>query len=46
MGTTFNYINNLTMVRGQHTLKAGVEVRRIRLNNSGNTLHNSIHQLC
>jgi len=38
VGTTFNYINNLTMVRGRHTLKAGVEVRRIRLNNSGNTL--------
>lgn len=38
VGTTFNYINNLTMSRGRHTLKAGVEVRRIRLNNSGNTL--------
>ncbi|HEX3878847.1 MAG TPA: carboxypeptidase regulatory-like domain-containing protein [Bryobacteraceae bacterium] len=38
VGTTFNYIDNLTMVRGRHTLKAGVEVRRIRLNNSGNTL--------
>jgi hypothetical protein len=38
VGTTFNYINTLTMVRGRHTLKAGVEARRIRLNNSGNTL--------
>ncbi len=38
VGTTFNYINNLTMVRGRHMLKAGVEIRRIRLNNSGNTL--------
>ena len=38
VGTTFNYLNNLTMVRGRHTLKAGVEIRRIRLNNSGNTL--------
>lgn len=38
VGTTFNYINNLTMVRGRHTLKAGVEIHRIRLNNSGNTL--------
>jgi Carboxypeptidase regulatory-like domain len=38
VGTTFSYINNLTLVRGRHTLKAGVEVRRIRLNNSGNTL--------
>jgi hypothetical protein len=26
------------MVRGRHTLKAGVEIRRIQLNNSGNTL--------
>jgi hypothetical protein len=38
VGTTFNYLNNLTTVRGRHTLKAGVEIRRIRLNNSGNTL--------
>ena len=38
VGTTFNYVNNLTMTRGRHTLKAGVEIRRIRLNNSGNTL--------
>jgi hypothetical protein len=38
VGTTFNYIDNLTMVRGRHTLKTGVEIRRIRLNNSGNTL--------
>jgi hypothetical protein len=38
VGTTFSYIDNLTMVRGRHTLKAGVEIRRIRLNNSGNTL--------
>ena len=38
VGTTFNYVNNLTMTRGRHTLKTGVEVRRIRLNNSGNTL--------
>lgn len=38
VGTTFNYINNLTSVHGRHTLKAGIEIRRIRLNNSGNTL--------
>ena len=38
VGTTFSYIDNLTMSRGRHTLKAGVEIRRIRLNNSGNTL--------
>jgi hypothetical protein len=41
VGTTFSYIDNLTMVRGHHTLKAGVEIRRIRLNNSGNTLTTS-----
>jgi len=38
VGTTYNYLDNLTMVRGRHTLKAGVEIRRIQLNNSGNTL--------
>ena len=38
VGTTFNYINNLSIVRGRHTFKTGVEIRRIRLNNSGNTL--------
>lgn len=41
VGTTFSYIDNLTAVRGRHTLKAGVEIRRIRLNNSGNTLTTS-----
>jgi hypothetical protein len=41
VGTTFNYLNNLTMTRGRHTLKTGVEIRRIRLNNSGNTLTTS-----
>ena len=41
VGTTFSYIDNLTLVRGRHTLKAGVEIRRIRLNNSGNTLTTS-----
>jgi len=41
VGTTFSYIDNLTRVQGRHTLKFGVEVRRIRLNNSGNTLTTS-----
>jgi len=41
VGTTFTYLDNLTMVRGRHTLKAGVDFRRIRLNNSGNTLTTS-----
>jgi carboxypeptidase family protein/TonB-dependent receptor-like protein len=33
-GTTWNYVDNLTVVRGHHTLKFGIEVRRIQLNNS------------
>ncbi len=41
VGTTFSYIDNLTLNRGRHTLKFGVDVRRIRLNNSGNTLTTS-----
>src|SRR5260370_4061218 len=41
VGTTFSYIDNLTLVRGRHTLKFGVDIRRIRLNNSGNTLTTS-----
>ena len=38
VGTTFSYIDNLTVLRGKHTLKFGVNVMRVRLNNSGNTL--------
>jgi hypothetical protein len=41
IGTTFSYIDNLTKVLGRHTLKAGVEVRRIRLNNAGNSIRTS-----
>jgi hypothetical protein len=41
VGNTFSFIDNLTMVRGRHTLKAGVDIRRIQLNNSGNTLTTS-----
>src|SRR5262249_24382144 len=41
VGNTFSFIENLTIVRGRHTLKAGVDVRRIQLNNSGNTLTTS-----
>ncbi len=37
MGTTFS-IDNLTVVKGRHTLKFGANVMRVRLNNSGNTL--------
>jgi hypothetical protein len=36
VGNSFSYIDNLTFVRGAHTLKVGVEVRRIQLN-QGNT---------
>jgi hypothetical protein len=38
VGTTFSYIDNLTWVRGKHTLKFGANIMRVRLNNSGNTL--------
>jgi hypothetical protein len=41
VGTSISGIDNLTEVLGRHTLKFGVEVRRIRLNNSGNTLTTS-----
>ncbi|HWN98893.1 MAG TPA: TonB-dependent receptor [Blastocatellia bacterium] len=41
VGNTFSYIDNLTLVRGRHTLKAGIDIRRIQLNNSGNTLTTS-----
>jgi hypothetical protein len=36
VGNTYSYIDNLTLVRGEHTLKFGVEVRHIQLN-QGNT---------
>lgn len=32
VGTTFGYIDNLTIQHGRHTFKLGGEVRRIRLN--------------
>ena len=38
VGTTFSYIDNLTVVHGRHTLKFGANILRVRLNNSGNTL--------
>jgi Carboxypeptidase regulatory-like domain/TonB dependent receptor-like, beta-barrel len=41
VGTTFSAIDNVTMIRGRHTLKFGVDIRRIRLNNSCNTLTTS-----
>ena len=41
VGTSFSYIDNLTMLRGRHALKVGAEIRRIRLNNSGNAIRDS-----
>ena len=41
VGTTFSYIDNLTMIRGRHAFKIGVDIRRIRLNNSGNAIRDS-----
>src|SRR5215831_4068140 len=41
VGTTYSYIDDLTKIMGRHTLKFGVDVRRIQLNNSGNTLTTS-----
>jgi hypothetical protein len=38
IGTTFSWIDNLTVIRGRHTWKFGIDVRRIRLNNSGNAI--------
>lgn len=32
VGTTFGYIDNLSITHGRHTFKTGIEVRRIRLN--------------
>jgi hypothetical protein len=41
VGTTFSAIDNLTLIHGRNTFKFGVDVRRVRLNNSGNTLTTS-----
>jgi hypothetical protein len=38
IGTTWNYLDNFTIIRGRHTFKTGVEIRRIWLNNSGEAL--------
>jgi hypothetical protein len=39
VGTTYGFIDNLTWTRGRHTFKAGMEFRRIRLN-QGKTADN------
>ena len=41
VGNTFSYIDNLTLLRGRHNFKTGIDIRRIQLNNSGNTLTTS-----
>ena len=41
VGTTFGVIDNLTWVRGRHTFKTGMEIRRIRLN-QGKTADNNL----
>jgi hypothetical protein len=41
VGTTYSYIDDLTKIMGKHTLKFGIDIRRIQLNNSGNTLTTS-----
>ena len=41
VGNSYSYIDDLTWVHGQHTLKFGAEVRRIQLN-QGNTENGTI----
>jgi hypothetical protein len=41
VGNSFSYIDNLTIVRGAHTLKFGVEVRRIQLD-QGNAVNGTV----
>jgi Carboxypeptidase regulatory-like domain/TonB dependent receptor len=41
VGNTFSYIDNLTWVKGVHTIKSGVEIRRVQLN-QGNTPNGTI----
>ena len=41
VGTTYGGIDNLTWVHGRHTLKTGIEIRRIRLN-QGKTADNNL----
>ncbi len=41
VGNSFSYIDDVTWVHGQHTLKLGAEVRRIQLN-QGNTANGTV----
>lgn len=49
VGNTFSWIDNLTWVHGLHTVKAGVEVRRVQLNQEsgehGKVTFSTIEQL-
>src|SRR5579862_1336002 len=41
VGTTYGGIDNLTWVHGRHAFKAGIEIRRVRLN-QGQTSNNAL----
>lgn len=41
VGNSFSYIDNVTLVRGSHTMKFGLEIRRIQLN-QGNTASGTV----
>ena len=42
VGTTYGVVDNLTFARGRHTFKAGLEIRRVRLN-QGKTADNTLN---
>ena len=42
VGTTYGVIDNLTWIRGRHTFKTGMEIRRVRLN-QGKTADNNLY---
>jgi len=42
VGTTYGVVDNLTFARGRHTFKAGMEIRRVRLN-QGKTADNTLN---
>jgi len=42
IGTTYGIIDNFTWIRGRHTFKAGMEIRRVRLN-QGQTADNQLN---
>jgi hypothetical protein len=42
VGTTYGIVDNLTWVRGRHTFKTGMEIRRVRLN-QGKTADNILN---